>query len=439
MAAGRTVAFHTLGCKVNQYDSEAMLGLFLQAGYREVSLEEGADVVVVNTCTVTAEADRKCRQILRQAAQRNPEAVLVAAGCYAQRAGEALRRDWGVDLVLGNRDRNRVVTLVEEIMDGGAGGSAVAPLQGADFEPLRIHRPGEHTRANIKIQEGCDRYCTYCIIPYVRGPIRSRLVEDTVAEVAELAGQGIHEFVLTGIHIASYGRDWPQGGDGRWLLELLRRLDALPGVERLRLGSVEPGLLAPSFVKGLREIAGLCPHFHVSLQSGCDATLRRMGRRYTAAQYREGLDRLREAFPLCACTTDVIVGFPGETEEEFAASLAFVEEMAFARIHVFPYSRREGTRAAAFPGQLTRQVKRERAAAMLGLGQRLQAAYCARWEGRAASVLLEEERDGAWEGYTPEYIRVRVRGGYARGQSVRVRLAPAENGQEAMTGLPEEE
>lgn len=415
------VAIHTLGCKVNQYDSDAMLEHLVEAGYEAVAWGEAADVYVINTCTVTAEADRKSRQLIRQAAGRNPDALIAVTGCYSQRDPEAVRALWGVDLVLGTQERGRIVELLEQARAGQVGD--VKALTGAGFEPLRLTRPGSHTRANIKVQEGCDRFCTYCIIPQVRGPIRSRPIEACCAEVAALADAGVREFVLTGIHLASYGRDW--GPDCR-MADLLEALCALPGVGRIRLSSVEPPMLEGDFIPRLAALPQVCRHFHVALQSGCDRTLRRMGRRYDTAAYEEGLRRLRAALPGCAVTTDVIVGFPGETEEDFADSLAFVERMGFARLHVFPYSRREGTPAARMKEQLPRAVKRARAQAMGEAGRRLEAAYVASQVGRLSDVLLEEEvAPGRLEGYSGEYVRVQTPGDAEKlGTISRVRLHP---------------
>lgn len=403
----KKVVFHTLGCKTNQYDSEAMLERLLDGGYELAREGEPADVVIVNTCTVTAEADRKSRQMLRQASAAYPGAVVVAAGCYAQREPRALARIAGVDLVLGNQDRGDILDLIRQAEAAQATITHVSELKGASFEPLEISKGGLHTRANIKIQEGCNRFCTYCIIPYARGPIRSRPLEDTVRETARLAALGVKEFVLTGIHIASYGLDTPGGPD---LITLLEALDPVEGVERLRLGSLEPSLLTEEFCARAARLRHLCPHFHLSLQSGCDATLRRMGRRYTAEAFAGYVSCLRAAIPGAALTTDIIVGFPGETEEDFRQSMAFVERMAFSRIHVFPYSPREGTPAAAMPDQIAKADKRRRAGEMIALGERLMRRAHEALLGRREPVLLEEAEADCMAGYTPGYTRVLVRG-----------------------------
>lgn len=428
----KKVVFHTLGCKTNQYDSEAMLERLLDGGYELAREGEPADVVIVNTCTVTAEADRKSRQMLRQASAAYPGAVVVAAGCYAQREPRALARIAGVDLVLGNQDRGDILDLIRQAEAAQATITHVSELKGAAFEPLEISKGGLHTRANIKIQEGCNRFCTYCIIPYARGPIRSRPLEDTVQETARLAALGVKEFVLTGIHIASYGLDTPGGPD---LITLLEALDPVEGVERLRLGSLEPSLLTEEFCARAARLRHLCPHFHLSLQSGCDATLRRMGRRYTAEAFAGYVSCLRAAIPGAALTTDIIVGFPGETEEDFRQSMAFVERMAFSRIHVFPYSPREGTPAAAMPDQIAKADKRRRAGEMIALGERLMRRAHEALLGRREPVLLEEAEADCMAGYTPGYTRVLVRGADRRpGELIWVQLDGLK--QDVMLGHP---
>ena len=428
----KKVVFHTLGCKTNQYDSEAMLERLMDGGYELAREGEPADVVIVNTCTVTAEADRKSRQMLRQASAAYPGAVVVAAGCYAQREPKALARIAGVDLVLGNQDRGDILNLIRQAEAAQATITHVAELKDTAFEPLAISQSGLHTRANIKIQEGCNRFCTYCIIPYARGPIRSRPLEDTVQETARLAALGVKEFVLTGIHIASYGLDMPGGPD---LITLLEALDQVEGMGRLRLGSLEPSLLTDEFCARAARLRHLCPHFHLSLQSGCDATLRRMGRRYTAEAFAGYVSRLRTAIPSAALTTDIIVGFPGETEEDFRQSMDFVERMAFSRIHVFPYSPREGTPAAAMPNQVAKADKRRRAGEMIALGERLMRQAHEALLGRRELVLLEEAEAGCMAGYTPGYTRVLVQGTSQRpGELIWVQLDGLK--QDTMLGHP---
>ena len=400
-----SVAFHTLGCKVNQYDSQAMLELFEQAGYEVRDFTQSADVYVVNTCTVTGTGDKKSLNAVRRALRQNPAAQVVIAGCLAQRDGEKLL-ETGARLVIGNARRREVVTLLEEAVAQGQRVAAVSDILRVPYEPLAISRHEGHTRAVLKIQEGCDRYCTYCIIPYVRGGIRSRPPEDVRAEARRLADAGFTELVLTGIHLTSYGRDLQHAT----LLDAVRACD-VPGVQRIRLGSLEPLIVTEEFVRGLKEESEVCPQFHLALQSGSDPVLRRMRRRYTADDFRAAAALLRQAFPGCALTTDVITGFPGETEEEFADTLAFCRQIGFARMHVFPYSARQGTPAAQMPGQVPRAVREERARRLIALGNELALSYRAAQVGSVVQVLTEEVSDGVAHGYTAQYIPCAFPGG----------------------------
>lgn len=413
---------HTLGCKTNQYDSQAMTDALLRAGWEQ---GEPADLAIVNTCTVTAEADRKCRQVIRQARERAGHVIVT--GCYAQRDPETLSRELDVDFVLGHHERAEIAAWAERAV-GGEKGVAVTEL-GRVFAPVRIDSPGEHTRANLKVQDGCENFCTYCIIPRARGPVRSRDLAETVEEAARLARLGVKELVLTGIHLASYGRDW---GGKPGLIDLMEALDAVPGVERIRLGSLEPVLVTEDFCARIRKMRHLCPQFHLALQSGCDATLKRMGRRYTTAEFELAARRIREALPEAMLTTDVIVGFPGESREEFEASLAFVEKIAFGRIHVFPYSVREGTAAARMKQTVSRAEKHERAQRMIALGQRLAREAEQAVLGTVRPVLVEEDETG----YTDTYLKVRVPGG-RMGEICMVRLIRAD--QEEILGEKQEE
>lgn len=396
-----TVAFHTLGCKVNQYDSQAMLEVFQQAGYEAADFEGKADVYVINTCTVTGTGDKKSMQAVRRAMKNNPDAQVVIAGCLAQRDGEKLLST-GARLIIGNSRRGEVVKLLHEAMEKGQAICAVQDILRADYEPLFITRQEEHTRAVLKIQEGCDRYCTYCIIPSVRGGIRSRRPEDIRAEAEGLAKAGFKELVLTGIHLTSYGRDL----EGKTLLDAVKACD-IEGVERIRLGSLEPVIATEDFVRELAKIGKVCPQFHLALQSGSDEVLRRMRRRYTTAEFAAACELLRRYFPGCALTTDVICGFPGETEEDFAESCAFCEKIAFSRLHVFPYSRRQGTKAADMPGQLTRAVKEERTRQLISIGKKTALAYHRSLVGTVQEVLVEEDLSG----YTRGYVPCRIAGG----------------------------
>ena len=411
-----TVAFHTLGCKVNQYDSQAMLELFERAGYRAVDFSEPADVYVVNTCTVTGTGDKKSLNAVRRALRTNPGAEVVIAGCLAQRDGEKLLST-GARLVIGNARRGEVVTLLEEAVEKGQRVAAVTDILRAPYEPLSISRQEGHTRAMLKIQEGCDRYCTYCIIPYVRGGIRSRSPEDIHREACRLAQAGFQELVLTGIHLTSYGRDLKEGT----LLDAVRACDA-EGVRRVRLGSLEPVIVTEEFVEALKNETKVCSQFHLALQSGSDAVLKRMRRRYTTADFRRACGLLRSAYDNCAITTDVITGFPGETEEEFAETMAFCREIGFARMHVFPYSARQGTPAAQMPGQVPKAVREERARQLIAVGKQDALRFCLEQLGRTVEALIEEmDEDGLCHGYTAQYIPCAVRGGRP-GQLCRLRV-----------------
>ena len=416
-----TVAFHTLGCKVNQYDTQAMLERFRDAGYMIVPFDGEADVYVVNTCTVTGTGDRKSLQIARRLRREHPASEVILAGCLAQRRGEALL-ETGARLILGTQRRGEVVTLLEDAVRRGVQLCAVSELtKEMPFEPLAIADQEEHTRAILKIQEGCNNRCTYCVIPSVRGPIRSRPVADIAQEAARLARAGFTELVLTGIHLTSYGRDLPEGT----LLDAIEAVQNTPGVRRIRLGSLEPTVATEAFAARLATMDKVCPQFHLALQSGSDGVLRRMARRYNTRQYLEAVDHLRQAFPACALTTDILTGFPGETEEEYEETRAMIRRVGYARIHVFPFSPREGTPAATMPGQLPNAEKERRARALIALGQETARAYRERWLDQTAEVLLEEQaEDGSWLGYTPEYIQVSVPDGpgCSQGAALRVRL-----------------
>ena len=404
---GKKAALHNLGCKVNAYETEAMQEMLEKAGYEIVPFKEGADVYVINTCTVTNIADRKSRQMLHRARKMNPDAVVVAAGCYVQ-AQDGKGQDPCIDIVLGNNHKKDLVRILDEYAAERASAAEIEDISRTrEYESLHLTKPGDHTRAYIKVQDGCNQFCTYCIIPYARGRVRSRVMEDVLREVRELAEGGYKEVVLTGIHLSSYGIDFDRE---RHLLELIRAVHEVDGIERIRLGSLEPGIITEEFARELSRIPEICPHFHLSLQSGCDATLKRMNRRYTSAEYAEKCRILRKYFDDPALTTDVIVGFPGETEEEFRASYDFVDSIDFYETHIFKYSRRSGTKAAVMPDQVSEQVKAERSTVMIGLGERKRAAYEKRYVGREVEVLVEEDTvvDGrcVQVGHTKEYIKV---------------------------------
>ncbi|HIZ74242.1 MAG TPA: tRNA (N(6)-L-threonylcarbamoyladenosine(37)-C(2))-methylthiotransferase MtaB [Candidatus Mediterraneibacter stercoravium] len=405
----KKVALHNLGCKVNSYETEAMQEMLEKAGYEIVPFREGADIYIINTCTVTNIADRKSRQMLHRARKMNPDAVVVAAGCYVQTQAGKEAQDPCIDIVLGNNKKKDIVTVLKEYEREKAGMlEDVEDISRAkEYEPLNLTRTGDHTRAYIKVQDGCNQFCTYCIIPYARGRVRSRSLEDVAAEVHSLAENGYREVVLTGIHLSSYGIDF----DGeRHLLDLIRTVHGVEGIMRIRLGSLEPGIITEEFAEELASMPKMCPHFHLSLQSGCDATLKRMNRRYTSAEYYEKCCILRKYFDNPALTTDVIVGFPGETEEEFRESLEFVDRVNFYETHIFKYSRRAGTKAADMDGQVSEQIKTRRSARMIAMGEQKRRAYEEGFIGKEVEVLVEEpaEIDGKvmQVGHTKEYIKI---------------------------------
>ncbi|HZJ82583.1 MAG TPA: tRNA (N(6)-L-threonylcarbamoyladenosine(37)-C(2))-methylthiotransferase MtaB [Clostridia bacterium] len=404
------VAFHTLGCKVNQYDTQAMQEKFIQNGYEIVEFSNNADVYVINTCTVTSLGDKKSRQMIRRANRLNPDAVIAVVGCYAQTAPDEILGISGVNLILGTEDRNRIVEFTERVQKTGIPINGVHDIMKVvEFEEMPITSYEEKTRAVLKVQEGCNRYCSYCIIPYARGPIRSRKLDDVLKQVKKLVGQGFQEFVLTGIHVASYGKDL----EGVDLLTLIQHIARIEGVKRIRLGSLEPTLLTEEFVVAIGDIPKVCRHYHLSLQSGNDSTLKRMNRRYTSSEYGEIVNRLRKHIPDVAITTDIMVGFPGETEEEFQGTMDFVSSIGFSRIHVFKYSPREGTPAATYRDQVSGDLKETRSKELIDLGHKMESSYLKSFIGKKMNVLLEEEsRDGHdwYEGYSDHYIRVIAQG-----------------------------
>ncbi len=402
----KTVAFCTLGCKVNQYESQAMSELFAAAGYGITPFENKADVYVINTCSVTSMADRKSRQMIRRAKKTNPAAYVVVTGCFAQTAADKVAQIEGVDLVVGTSGRDRIVELVEQKTSEKILVNDI--MQVHDFEQLSVSGYCEHTRAFIKAQEGCSQFCSYCIIPYARGPVRSRDKTQIVREAERLAQNGYAEIVLVGIHIASYGRDLKEETS---LQDLITQLEGIDGIRRIRLSSIEPMHLNADFVETVKKSKKLCRHFHISLQSGCDATLRRMNRKYLSSDYEKIVQGLREAFDDVAITTDIMVGFPGETEEEFNKSLAFVEKMQFAEAHVFAYSVRGGTPAQRMDNQVPPQIKHARSAKMIEVSQKAQIAFLKRFVGRETEVLFEQPVAGqanVYEGKTDNYITVHV-------------------------------
>lgn len=414
----KTVAYHNLGCKVNSYEMDAMLQSLRQKGYEIVPFEEKADIYIVNTCTVTNIADRKSRQMLHKAKKTNPEGIVVAVGCYVQSDTEAVQADTSVDLMIGNNKKRDLVEILENYFDGVEQENVIDINHTLEYEEMKLTATAEHTRAYIKIQDGCNQFCTYCMIPYARGRVRSRKKADILEEIRGLVNVGYKEFVLTGIHISSYG-------DGS-LLELIEAIDAIEGVARIRLGSLEPRIVTAEFADRLSELKHICPHFHLSLQSGCENVLKRMNRHYTPAEYMEGVKRLRAVFDHPAITTDVIVGFPGETDKEFAQTAAFVKEVNFYEMHVFKYSKRKGTKAAVMPNQVPEAVKTKRSAMLQEIERMDSEKFRACYIGKEVEVLFEEEKeiDGTkyFIGHTREYVKVAVDSKTINGQTFENRL-----------------
>lgn len=424
----RKVAFHTLGCKVNAYETEAMQQLMVNAGYNVVDFNQKADIYIVNTCSVTNMADRKSRQMLHKAKRENPDAVVVAAGCYAQASAEKIRDDENIDIIVGNNLKKDIVRIIGDYFSDKNVYSETIPAymintkekkkdyiidinKTKEFENLNISQSDEHTRAFIKIQDGCNQFCTYCIIPFTRGRVRSRKAEDILEEIKKMTLNGYKEIVLTGIHLSSYGVDL-KDEEINSLLKITKAISEVENIERIRLSSLEPRIITEEFLQGLKEIPQFCPHFHLSLQSGCDETLKRMNRRYDLEQYREGVRLIREYFDNPAITTDVIVGFPGETKEEFLQTYDFLKEIGFYEMHIFPYSLREGTKAALMKDKLTRKDKSKRAGILAVLEENMSYNFRKLNIGRSVEVIIEDKIEinnkEYMSGYTKEYIRVAI-------------------------------
>lgn len=409
----KSVALHNLGCKVNSYEMDVMQQRLQDRGYKIVPFDAAADIYIINTCTVTNIADRKSRQMIHRARRCNPDAVVVAVGCYVQTAaGEALE-DGTVDIAVGNNRKKDIVSIIEEYLKTREQPRVekIDINNTREYEEMQLTRTAEHTRAYIKIQDGCNQFCSYCIIPYARGRVRSRAEEDILQEVRGIVATGYREIVLTGIHISSYGLD--RGGPE--LLQLIMKLHGIDGLKRIRLGSLEPRIVTEEFARQLSTLPGLCPHFHLSLQSGSDAVLGRMNRHYTAGEYFQTTEILRNCFRDPAIATDVIVGFPGETEEEFRETEAFVRKVNFYEMHIFKYSRRQGTRAAMMEGQLTEAEKGRRSAVLAQAEEEMSRSYRAGWLNRETGVLFEEKKQVAggtyWIGHTPQYVKVAMEAG----------------------------
>lgn len=404
----KKAALHNLGCKVNAYETEAMQHLLEEAGYEIVPFTQKADVYVINTCSVTNMADRKSRQMLHKAKKNNPDSIVVATGCYVQTSEKEVLNDLSVDIVIGNDRKHDLVRLLEEYSLDSVNDTVDDINDGKhDFEELFIDQTKEHTRAFIKVQDGCNQFCSYCIIPYARGRVRSRRFENVIAEVERLAANGFKEVVLTGIHLSSYGVDFEEATG---LLELIQAVNAVKGIERIRLGSLEPKIVTEHFASELSKLDKICPHFHLSLQSGCDATLKRMNRKYTTEEYERGCELLRKYFVHPAITTDVIVGFPGETEEEFAQTKAYLEHIHFYEMHIFKYSKRKGTRAAVMPDQIDEQIKAARSEKLIALGHDMSKEFRKFYIGKNEEALFEEKAvigdKEYFVGYTKEYVKV---------------------------------
>ena len=407
----KRAALHNLGCKVNAYETEAMQQLLEENGYEIVPFKEGADVYIINTCTVTNMADRKSRQMLHRAKKMNPDAIVVAAGCYVQAKEASGEIDESIDIVIGNNKKKDLIQILDGFYEKKQGqNKAVIDINHThEYEEMHLNKTAEYTRAYIKVQDGCNQFCTYCIIPFARGRVRSRAKEDVVREVTELAANGYQEVVLTGIHLSSYGVDL----ENENLLSLILAVNEIEGIKRIRLGSLEPRIITEDFVKTISGLEKMCPHFHLSLQSGCDETLRRMNRRYTSEEYYEKCMLLRKYFAHPALTTDVIVGFPGETEEEFEKSKAFIDKVDFYETHIFKYSKREGTKAAVMDNQIPEQIKTARSNELLELDQKKRIKYEEQFVGTTVEVLMEEQikidGENYQVGHTKEYVKVALK------------------------------
>lgn len=410
------VAFHNLGCKVNAYETEAMEQILKNAGYEIVDFEPGADIYIINTCTVTNIADRKSRQMLHKAKKMNPDAVVVAAGCYTQTDGGVIEKDEAIDIVVGNNRKRDILTILEEYFDKTETKSIIGQLDTridinhtSEYEEMTLEQMQQHTRAYVKVQDGCNQFCSYCIIPYARGRVRSRRLADIKKEVTAIAGKGFKEVVITGIHVSSYGADLEED---KSLIDVIETAAKVPGIERVRLSSLEPGIITEEFMDRLSCIKEICPHFHLSLQSGCDTVLKRMNRKYTSEEYLRKCRIIRDVFPDAAITTDIIVGFPGETEEEFSITEEFAKQVNFAQMHIFKYSKRRGTKAAEMEGQIDDTVKHERSKRLIESGKKLRDSYTDKFIGGVKEVLFEQEElvGGVkyFTGFTKEYVKIAV-------------------------------
>ncbi len=412
----KKVAFCTLGCKVNQYETNAMIEQFIKKGYEIVNFEEKADIYIINTCTVTNMADRKSRQMLRRVKEINSEALVVACGCYAQVAKEELEKIPEIDLIYGTNEKNKIANYIEEYIKNDAKGtddakenvpnaSVTDVMYQKEFLDFGTTLYTEKTRAVIKVQDGCDRFCSYCIIPYARGHVRSRKPESVIEEIKKIAKEGIKEVVITGIHVASYGKDFKEDIG---LIDLLEKVNEVEGIERIRLGSIEPTIITEEFLERLTKLEKICDHFHLSLQSGCDETLKRMNRRYTTEEFRKSTNLLKKAYPNASLTTDIIVGFPGETDEEFEKTYNFLKEIDFYKMHIFKYSQRKGTKAAVMPKQIDGNIKEQRSRRLIELSDQNEKRHNEKYIGKEVKVLFEEKEGDYIKGHTTNYMVVKV-------------------------------
>ncbi len=423
----KKVAFVSLGCKVNQYETNAMSQEFVEKGYDVVEFNDIADIYIVNTCTVTNVADRKSRQMLRRVKEISPNSVLVACGCYAQVGRDELEKIEDIDLIIGNNEKKDIVEIIENYqnavndigLDSGCNSIISDVMHQKDYVEFGTTTYTEKTRAVVKIQDGCDRFCSYCIIPFARGRVRSRKIENIIKEVEQIVDNGIQEVVITGIHIASYGKDFNYEIT---LIDLLEELNKIEGLKRIRLGSIEPTIITEEFVNRLSKLEKICDHFHLSLQSGCDETLKRMNRRYTTEEFKIGTELLREKFPNASLTTDIIVGFPGETEAEFKTTYEFLKDIAFYKMHVFKYSQRKGTKAAVMPNQIDGNVKEQRSKCLIELSDENEEKYNSQYVGKTVEVLIEEKDWDFYKGHTKNYIEVWVKGNNLENKIVNVNV-----------------
>jgi threonylcarbamoyladenosine tRNA methylthiotransferase MtaB len=401
----KKVALFTLGCRVNSYETEAMAETFIKKGFTVVDFDEFADVYVINTCTVTNMGDKKSRQMIRKTKKINPNAVVVAAGCYAQVSPDEVSGIEGVDVVVGTAEKGKIADYVEDFLREGRQIKKINNIMSVrEFEELEIDEYQDKTRAFLKVQDGCDRFCSYCLIPFARGPVRSRTPENIEKEVRKLVQNGFKEIILSGIHVASYGKDL---GD-KSLIDVIELIEKIEGIERIRIGSVDPTFFTEDIISRLGNVTKFCEHFHLSLQSGCDATLKRMNRHYTTSEYRDTVIKLRETFENASITTDIIVGFPGESEEEFNATYEFLSEVKLSKMHIFKYSPRKGTKAAELKDPVTPETKEKRSDILLKLDERLEREFIDKYIGKHMNVLFEEGKNNAYSGYTRNYIRVQV-------------------------------